>query len=386
MLGRGVVRHPESEAFSMAPEALDPDRPPRVLFVLLWRASPYDYGWGKQVPIGTPGSKPLSHGLLNSATFMLQMLLDAGVDAGLVHVGSDNDIWREVLLWKPTHVILEGFFIRPKKLDDLAPLFPDVRFIVRGHSSTPFLAQDLPGFPWALDYLTKPNGILAPNDADFLREMRFLAREVHGWDDETLADRVPFLPNYYPVGDIPPAGPPHVWDGGQIDVGCFGAVRPFKNMVGQGIAALMFAKSIGVPLRFHINGDRAEAGGGPSVVALETIFAAVPGAELIRHAWRSQHEFLELVREMDLVTQVSFSETFCIVAADAASQGVPLVASSEIPWVAWGNQAFPTDTADIAATMERVWLARDPVPNWTGLRDFSARSRELWLAYFGVDD
>ena len=59
---------------------------------------------------------------------------------------------------------------------------------------------------------------------------------------------------------------------------------------------------------------------------------------------------LALVAGMDVVSQISFAETFCIVAADAASQGVPLVTSDEVPW---GSPLFRANPADV-----RVWRRR----------------------------
>ena len=50
---------------------------------------------------------------------------------------------------------------------------------------------------------------------------------------------------------------------------------------------------------------------------------------------------------MDIGTQFSMSETFNIVIADVVSQGVPIVASDEVPWM---NHLFcgnPVDSEDI---------------------------------------
>ena len=213
--------------------------------------------------------------------------------------------------------------------------------------------------------------------------MRFLAESLFGMDKAEARDRVPYLPNYYPPErQTVPAGD----DGETVDVGCFGAIRSFKNHVGQAIAAMMFAGRIGRRLRFHINGDRLERGGHAVSHALDAIFDASPTAELIRHDWIPIHsEFLKLVAEMDLVAQVSFAETFNIVGADAASQGVPLVGSAEIPWISPLYRANPTDTEDMARVMHRAWELRFENrvvnPNRLGLKDYSWRSRERWLAY-----
>ncbi len=367
-----------------------PGTPPRVLFCLLWRRSP-PYGattWGASQLAEDPSSlsggaaEPLSHGLSNSAGFVVGMLNDAGVEARLVHVLSDNDIWKAIEAYAPTHVVIEAFWCRPKKFDDLRPLFPGVHFIVRGHSSTPFLAHDTYGFKWAMEYLEKPGVVVAPNDPRHVEELRLLGRQM--WPHRTPAEveaKIPYLPNYYPPVVTTPPRPQK--DPAFIDIGCFGAARPFKNMVGQGLAAMAFAEKIGRRLRFHINGDRIECGGGPTVKNLEWIFAASQSAELVRHDWSPHADFLALIRDMDLVLQVSFAETFCIVAADAVSQDVPLVGSAEIPWLPPEFCADPTRVDDMVRVMGHAWTTRHAFlkPARAALNHYVERTRRTWLRY-----
>jgi hypothetical protein len=61
---------------------------------------------------------------------------------------------------------------------------------------------------------------------------------------------------------------------------------------------------------------------------------------------------------MDMGLQVSFSETFNIVAADFVSQDIPIVASPEIEFVSSLFQAHPTNTLDIVSKLERAWTGR----------------------------
>ncbi len=360
----------------------------RILMVLKWRVVPYDgcYGrsWGWMEP-GTPAdpcAKLLSHGLNNSCRFVVDMLNENGIEAKLVQVADDNDIWKEIVAYDPTDVVIEAYWMRPKKLGDLRARFPDLRIAIRGHSSTPFLAEDAVGFPWAMGYLAA-GGIVAQNDPRHVEEMRFLARSLFGMGHEEAEDHVPYLPNYYPL----PRARRDKDETDFVDVGCFGAIRSFKNHVGQAIAAMMFAESIGKRLRFHINGDRLERGGGAVSTALDALFAE-GSADLVRHPWIPTHDdFLALVAQMDLVTCVSFAETFCIVAADAVSQGVPLVTSPEVVWASPEFQADPTDTHAIERVMMRAWDNRHFLrvldPNLHGLRHWDHEARKAWLDYLG---
>jgi hypothetical protein len=358
----------------------------RILFILKWRVVPYDgYGrnWGWIDP-GTPtdpSAKLLSHGLNNSCRFVVDMLNDASLEARLVQVADDNEIWKEIVDFEPDLVIIEAYWMRPKKLADLADRFPGLPIVIRGHSSTPFLAEDWVGFPWAVDYLAA-GGVVGQNDERHVEEMRFLARSLFSLDGDESRQRVPYLPNYYPP-ERPYAPRPPLSE--FIDIGCFGAIRSFKNHVGQAIAAMAFADQIGKRLRFHINGDRLERGGASVSRALDAIFST-GNADLVRHSWIPTHDaFLLLVAEMDIVMQISFAETFNIVAADAVSQGVPAVGSAEIPWLSRHYQASPTQPKSMIAVLHHAWNHRHQHwlddPNLTGLRHWATMSRRIWLRW-----
>ena len=134
----------------------------------------------------------------------------------------------------------------------------------------PFLASEGIAIGWSLDYLTKPNVVLAPNSPRMLDDMRFIAATRHpDWSQAELHRRVPYLPNFYPV---PAKIDRDRSNNGVLDIGCFGAIRPLKNQLSQAFAALMFAQRIGRKLRFHINGARIEMNGGPVRKSLDALF------------------------------------------------------------------------------------------------------------------
>lgn len=350
----------------------------RVLFVLKLRHEYGGYGWGGEKP-----GQPLSSGLYNSARLVAEMLEDAGIPTKLVHVRDGNDIHREVVAFNATDVVIEAFWCPPYKFDDMKKAVPKVRFIVRNHSDMPFLAGEGIAVEWSFAYLTKSNVVLAPNSLKMLHDMRALARLRHPeWSHSELERRIPYLPNYYPVDDC---DAPILDDEAHIEVGCFGAIRPLKNQLSQAVAAIMFADRIKRRLRFNINGQRIEMNGGPIRKSLDALFDGQPNAELICHDWLDHEAFKSLIANMDVVSCVSFSETFCIVAADAASQSVPLVTSEQIPWASASSRADPNSTEDIADKMFHAWTRRWATrffdPNREGLKHYSARSKRIWLNY-----
>lgn len=369
----------------------------KILFVLKFRPQPYDAssGTGQGTHWGDEGDKKfLSSGLYNSASFVCNMLKSEGIETKIVHVADNNQIHREIMefskpngKWEPvTDVIIEAFWSVPEKFDELKRVCPNVRFIIRNHSETPFLALEGVGFDWTLRYLERENVLVSCNAPRMLDDTRSLlhARNPH-WSREEVEAKTPYLPNYYPLHDASWA--PLVDDKPWIDVGCFGAIRPLKNHVTQAIAAIQLAEKHKTGLRFHINAGRIEMNGSPILNNLRGIFSKFDNHHLVEHGWKSHHDFKHLLREMDVVTQVSMSETFNIVGADAVSLGIPLVGTAEIPWMSNLYHADPTSTRSISGAMDRAFMQKKIMPmvnfNIGGLHRYNENSRIEWLRLFG---
>jgi hypothetical protein len=196
-----------------------------------------------------------------------------------------------------------------------------------------------------------------------------------------VKDKVIALPNYYPYWkqSVERKAEDHY-----LDVGCFGAIRPLKNQLMQAVAALRFAMLKGKQLRFHINTTRNEQGGNNVLKNIRALFGGT-GYQLIEHGWVAHKEFLQVLTQMDLLLQVSFSETFNIVAADAVAMALPLVTSAEIHWVTPAVKADPTNSEDILQKMLLVtdWRFAWPIEklNRLGLRHYCEGSKRHWLHY-----
>jgi hypothetical protein len=154
----------------------------------------------------------------------------------------------------------------------------------------------------------------------------------------------------------------------------------------QAFGAIEFADSIGKKLHFHINAGRIEMQGGPALNNLKGLFQQIHerGHQLINHTWAPREDFLKVCASMDIGVQVSFSETFNIVGADIVSQGVPLVGSSEIPWLPDWYSADPTNSEDIANKLYRVykhpWVAVKA--SQVGLTAYTNKTARIWNKYF----
>lgn len=315
---------------------------PRVLFILKHRQSGPPGAWNH-----APEGQLLTSGLYISASQMKLALDELGHETKLVHVVDNNAIDREVHQYRPTHVIIEAFWVVPDKFDILRKLHPKVQWIIRNHSKTDFLGHEGAKIGWAIDYLVK-GLVLACNSPEATLDFKQLAVTAGAQSEDCI-----YLPNYYvaPEPSISRAEvaawkqrmrnlrpsdavlPAQAKNPGELHVGCFGAVRPLKNHLHQALASIEAAETLGLDLRFHINGTRVEGNANAILDSVRALFKRFTRHQLVELPWMDHSTFQEKSSSMDVLMQVSNSETFNIVAADSVSMGVPVVVSDEIPWL-----------------------------------------------------
>lgn len=319
----------------------------------------------------TTTKTPISSGLLNSAKFVVDMLNDNGIRSKLVDVIDSNSIDREVTWYKPTHVIIEAIWVTPEKFKVLQKLHPKVKWIIRLHSEIPFLAGEGVAIEWIYEYLKYKNVSIASNSKKSTEELSKL-----------LNFPIAYLPNYYPVTNV---STPNNTKRSVINIGCFGAIRPLKNQLIQAVAAIEFGNSVGKPIHFHINGNRIEGKGDPILKNIESLFDYNPPHKLIKHEWMSHNEFIRVVRKMNMGMQVSYSETFNIVAADFVNNNVPIVVSPEIFWVSDFFKADPNSVDSIVSKLKFTYKTKGLglyKLNKLKLKSYDADSRDTWIEYF----
>jgi glycosyltransferase involved in cell wall biosynthesis len=167
----------------------------------------------------------------------------------------------------------------------------------------------------------------------------------------------------------------------QVDIGCFGAIRPLKNHLEQAVAAIRFADEVGKHLRFHINSERTEQKGDEVLKNLRSLFDGTVGKHhLIEHQWMSHAKFCKVMSRMDLHMQVSFSESFNIVTADAIYQDVPVVVSTDMDWVPSMFRAHATDTNEIVHKMHLACIT-PTLFNQVALWLYNRKSLKTWKKY-----
>jgi hypothetical protein len=344
----------------------------RVLFIVKKREGYGDYDCGYGGPCDYLG------GLYNSAFFVVQMLQANGVVAQVVQVTDNNDIDREVTLFAPDVVIIEALWVVPQKFEVLTELHPRVTWVIRIHSEIPFLALEGVAVDWIAKYSTIDNVSLACNSP---RATADVTQIVH---DHFGASEVSYLPNWYPPTALNITKIPHGW----LNVGCFGAIRPFKNQLIQALAAMEFAGNKGQALYFHINGTRCEQQGDSVLKNLRALFAGT-NSTLVEHDWEDHDDFLQTIAQMDVSMTVSFSETFNIVSADAVVCSVPLVVSPEVSWASSLCYADTNDTSSIVSALGKVTSghgkSQSVRANLQNLSKYDKTSVSTWINYLKND-
>ena len=323
-------------------------------------------------------SKGMSTGLLNSASFMHNMMLKNGYDSTIEIVQDGNSIDRVLTETKATIAIIEALWVTPAKIGELTKLHPNVKFIIRLHSETPFIAGEGIATDWISDYLRIPNTVIAPNSLRIFKELE----SVFGYRGD-ITSKMIFLPNYYPTH----FNKKPKLHSDEINIACFGAVRPLKNNLLQAFSAIAIADKLSKKLVFHMNAGRIEGGAQPAFKNIIKLFEGIAdsGHKLVLHDWMDHKTFIEVCAQMDLGLQVSFSETFNIVTADMMSCGVPIVGSlGEIPWSNEFFNADPVDFEDIVASgvfsYKFGWL--NVFCNQRSLVKYSKKTEKIWNKYF----
>jgi len=334
-----------------------------------------------------------SFGLINSCRFIANALESYGIDCKVVSVVDNNDIDREIHKFKPTHVFVEALWVAPSKFKQLIPLHPKLKWYVRVHSNISFLANEGMAIEWLREYYEISKSYkslrLASNSEEFIECF-----------DVAYNIPVEYFPNIYcpkvedcdacSVEDDKGKGKgkdkKHDDDdkkenSNRIDIGCFGAIRPMKNHLNQALASIAFGNELRAKIHFHINHDRCESGGDPVLKNLVHAFENT-NHKLVFHPWVDHHDFIRLVKRMEVGLQVSMSETFNIVAADFVWNDIPFVGSDEIIWL---DRRYKADANSVESIIDKIRFAykgrkhNAQKVNKENLEKFNKKSTKIWI-------
>jgi glycosyltransferase involved in cell wall biosynthesis len=312
-------------------------------------------------------------GLATNALHSVAVLNELGVNTHLLQVGEFADITTYLNEnMGVTHMIIEAIWITVTQLKELGEAFPETQVVVRAHSKMGFLQVE----PDAITVMRKiidlnkvlKNVHFGSNNIEFAEAIR----EAYG--------SCVYLPNLYDVAGAPVAKK----KSDRLSIASFGASRLLKLHPSAALAALQIAKRLGRGLDFYINVDKTP--GGESVRrSIKNLLQGEPNVTLIEVGWQDSETFKKTIASMDLVIQLSATETFCMVAADAIASGVPVVGSPSIQWLPEAYRADADHTTTVANAgvyaLTKPKLAVRAESN--ALLDYLAHAEAVWLKFVG---
>lgn len=282
-------------------------------------------------------------GLVISALNTAKVLRENGVNAVIRPVANEQGIAEFIKSEKPTHVVLNALWADTDKLASLVGNNFGITFVDIVHSNIAFLQVE-------------PKGILKLRELIDLEtatvgnfRMAGNSRKFQSAINDSYESPCAYLPNLYFVDDTARESR-RKWSGGTLRIGSFGVPRPLKNTTVGAYAALSIAHNLGTDLEYHINVGRMDGNGSKTIHAVEAILGGLPNVTLVKDVWDDWPKFRRVVRNMHLLLQPSFTETFNLVTADGVVEGIASVTSDVIEWVPDWWKASADDTEAIART------------------------------------
>jgi len=270
-----------------------------------------------------------AYGLWNSAKFMVNFLTSVNISSELVTAIDANSIDKLVTENNPKIVVLEALWVTPAKIQELIELkrHHGRIWIIRTHSEWPFLSNEGIAIDWISAY-----GVLQKKHPSFLY-IGCNTEDMSKTIQRFLNVRTLYLPNVYHPNNPEVLPKNNTVVNNTINIGCFGALRPLKNNLIQALAAIKIAETMGYTVNFHINSTNIETDVNPTLKNIRALFKTNNKHILTEHEWETHSAFVETVSTMNFGLQISFTETFNIVAADFVWNGVPIIGSSAIYWL-----------------------------------------------------
>jgi hypothetical protein len=319
-------------------------------------------------------NRNISHiGLGVTAMNTAKSLRSRSITADVWPVTSSNEICSRLLSEEAapaTHVIISAPWIPTVELATLASRFPNTHFLVTCHSNLGFLQAD-------------------PNAMRLVREGVELERQTWNfriaannqrlvkWLTDAYSVPATWIPNLYHLDDtVKTARPPYA--GGTLRIGAFGATRPLKNFMTAAGAAVEIASLMRADTELWMSSGRNE-GGGSVMEAIRQMTAGLHHFKVVETGWQSWPQFRQTVRNMHLLLQPSYTETFNVVTADGIAEGVPSVVSDAIEWAPGNWKARADDVDHIARTGVR--LLRDKSAPRRGLRALESYNKRAFQAW-----
>jgi glycosyltransferase involved in cell wall biosynthesis len=313
----------------------------------------------------------ISHIGLGVAAFKnAEYLNSRGYDAIVIAAKNNIDVVEAIREYGLTHVIISAPWLSALDVDTMVRHFKNVKFGVIAHSNIGFLQAD----PGALQLLRKYTLISKELSNLFVGGNSFI---FANWFSEVYGTERLVLPNLYEINEDEPRCRE---TDDIIRIGSFGAIRPQKNVMTAAAAAMLLSRRSGKLVEFHVSTGREDGGGSTILNAIRQMMAQVPGIELVERHWSDWREFKRIIRSMDILFQMSYTESFNMVTADGVSEGVPSVTSDAIIWVPDSWKAHADNVYSVVNTAERLleYHEHEAKEGRRALREHNKHGFEFW--------
>jgi hypothetical protein len=275
-------------------------------------------------------------------------------------------------------VVIAAPWASASDIQALVSNYPHIDFAVVSHSNVAFLQAD----PQAVKLLREYNEIQLGSVGNF----RVAGNCIKFTDTWSSLYGVPMLtlPNLYDVSTIKNVGQRTPYKNGPVSVGIFGAERPLKNMLTAVAAAIELGKRLNEDVEIWMSSGRTENGGSSVGQAIQQMVSGLPHVTLRQTGWLSWPQFRQVVEQMHVLLNMSYTESFCLVCADGVAEGVASVVGEAIYWTPPNWQANSDNASDVANVAYRLLFDTHAVNlGQSALRSYTNNSIPLWTDYLG---
>jgi glycosyltransferase involved in cell wall biosynthesis len=315
---------------------------------------------------------------LNVAGFTTaKFLREHGIDVTVFPVRHNVDVvssinrYNETHKNRLTHVVISAPWLSVYDMKSLIKNFPDIQFVILSHSNVGFLQADPQGVRLYRQYAelskTYKNLRVGGNSTRFAKWFQI------AYNEECIC-----LPNLYPSFHINSK----TWKRfSPIKIGAFGAIRPEKNFMTAAAAAVAIHSVLKIPVELHMSTGGGEECKSTTLRSIIEMTENIEGVTLIRHDWETWDKFILLIKDMDLLLQVSYTESFNMITADGISVGVPSVVSPVIFWAPDSWKANPDDAIEVAKVGIQLLTQNQHCLGYDALNEHNEKSLKYWLKF-----
>jgi hypothetical protein len=302
-------------------------------------------------------------------------LNERGYETKVVGIAKYQDIDTVIREYKPTHIVISAPWVPVHYVRYVVSKHPSVQFAIVCHSNVGFLFADTNGIKNFRAYF------------DIQKEYRNFhiagnSKKFQTWVIKSYRVSCLCLPNLYYLTNDTKVKKHHDHI---LKLGCFGATRPLKNLMTSAGAALEISTRLRKPVEFWISSGRTETGAFGVRSAVEALLKDT-AVTIVENFWQPWWDFRKTVASMDLLLQVSYTESFNMVTADGIAEGVPSVVSEAISWCPKSWIANVDDCDEIASCA--IELLRNPKAIVEGrrmLRKYVSVGIEEWEEFFKIE-